>query len=228
MKRFVLFSLILTLAAFGAFAQQADGKVVVQTFKFKFKSADKAAQMVRPLVSSGGSVSIQAGANTLVVTDRSDNVSRIADAIEDYDVPSRTFKLELKLVAAGRVTGNPPAVPEDLREVSTKLAGVLRFNSFEKLGELAVTGREGDVVRRDVDGAYHADFTIGEYDPVTGTVQVSDFQLGRYNQTAAGKKELTEVLKTTLNLKVGQTVILGASKLPESNRALMLIVVARQ
>ena len=61
MKRFVLFSLILTLAAFGAFAQQADGKVVVQTFKFKFKSADKAAQMVRPLVSSGGSVSIQAG-----------------------------------------------------------------------------------------------------------------------------------------------------------------------
>lgn len=228
MKRFVLFSLILTLAAFGAFAQQSDGKVVVQTFKFKFKTADKAAQVVRPLVSSEGSVSIQAGANTLVVTDRSDNVSRIADAIEDYDVPSRTFKLELMLVAAGRVAGNPPAVPEDLREVSTKLAGVLRFNSFEKLGELAVAGREGDVVRRDVDGAYHADFTIGEYDPVTGTVQVSDFQLGRYHQTAAGKKELTEVLKTTLNLKVGQTVILGASKLPESNRALMLIVVARQ
>ncbi|MGK2856115.1 MAG: secretin N-terminal domain-containing protein [Thermoanaerobaculia bacterium] len=228
MKRIALFCLILTLAAFGAAAQQADGKVVVQTFKFKFKSADKAAQMVRPLVSSEGSVSIQPGANTLVVTDRGDNVSRIADAIEDYDVPSRTFKLEMKLVSAGRVTGKPPAVPEDLREVAAKLSGVLRFNSFEKVGELSVAGREGDVVRRDLEGSYHADFTIGEYDPVTGTVQVSEFRLGRYEQTAAGKKELTEVLKTTLNLKVGQTVVLGASKLPESNRALMLIVVARQ
>ena len=228
MKRIAAFVLILALATFSAAAQQADGKQVVQTFKFKFKSADKVAQMVRPLMSSEGSVSIQPGANTLVVTDRADNVSRIAAAIDDYDVPSRTFKLELKLVAAGRVDGKPPAVPDDLREVSAKLSGVLRFNSFEKLGELAVSGREGDAVRRDVDGAYHADFTIGEYDPVTGTVQVSEFKLGRYQQTAAGKKELTEVLKTTLNLKVGQTVVLGASKLPESNRALMLIVVARQ
>jgi hypothetical protein len=228
MNRALLFCLVLSLAAFGATAQQADGKVVVQTFKFKFKSADKAAQMVRPLMSSNGSVSIQPGSNTLVVTDRAENVERIADAIDDYDAPSRTFRLELKLVAAGRVSGKPPAVPEDLAEVSTKLAGVLRFNAFEKLGELAVSGREGDVVRRDIDGAYHADFTIGDYDPVTGTVQMSDFRLGRYQQTAAGKKELSDVLKTTLNLKVGQTVVLGASKLPESNRALMLIVVARQ
>ena len=228
MKRIALFCVILTLAAFGATAQQADGKVVVQTFKFKFKTADKASQMVRPLMSSEGSVSIQPGTNTLVVTDRADNVNRIAAASDDYDVPSRTFKLEMKLVSAGRVSGTPPAVPEDLREVSTKLSGVLRFNAFEKLGQLSISGREGDVVRRDVDGVYHADFTIGEYDPVTGTVQVSEFRLGRYQQTAAGKKELTEVLKTTLNLKVGQTVVLGASKLPESNRALMLIVVARQ
>jgi len=228
MKRIALFCLIFTLAALGASAQQADGKVVVQTFKFKFKAADKAAQMVRPLMSSEGSVSIQPGSNTLVVTDRADNVGRIANAIDDYDVPSRSFKLEMKLVSAGRVSGNPPAVPDDLRDVASKLSGILRFNSFEKLGELAVSGREGDVVRRDVDTAYHADFTIGEYDPVTGTVQVSELRLGRYQQTAAGKKELTEVLKTTLNLKVGQTVVLGASKLPESNRALMLIVVARQ
>jgi len=105
---------------------------------------------------------------------------------------------------------------------------VLRFNSFEKIGEIVVSGREGDAIKRDVDGIYHADFTVGEYDPVTGSVQLSDFRLGRYQQAAAGRKELSDLLKTSLNLKIGQTVVLGASKLPESNRALMLIVVARQ
>lgn len=228
MKRIVLFVLIVTLAALGVAAQQADGKVVVQSFKFKFKTADRAAQVIRSLMSSDGSVSIQPGANTLVVTDKADNVERITKAVNDYDVPSRTFKLEIRLVAAGRVAGTPPAVPDDLREVSTKLAGVLRFNSFEKIGEIVVSGREGDAIKRDVDGIYHADFTVGEYDPVTGSVQLSDFRLGRYQQTAAGRKELSDLLKTSLNLRIGQTVVLGASKLPESNRALMLIVVARQ
>lgn len=228
MKRIVLLVVIVALAALGASAQQADAKIVVQTFKFKFKTADRAAQVIRPLMSSEGTVAIQPGSNTLVVTDRGANVDRITKAIDDYDVPSRTFKLEMKLVAAGRVQGNPPAVPDDLREVSTKLSGVLRFNSFEKVGELSLAGREGDAVKRDVDGSYHAEFTIGEYDPVTGSVQLSDFRLGRYQQAAAGKKELSDLLKTNLNLKIGQTVVLGASKLPESNRALMLIVVARQ
>lgn len=228
MKRIVLIVLIVALAAVGVAAQQADGKVVVQTYKFKFKTADRAAQVIRPLIGSEGSVSIQPGSNTLVISDRAQNVEKISKAIAEYDVPSRTFKLEIKLVAAGRVTGTPPAVPEDLRDVSTKLSGVLRFNSFEKVGELAVTGSEGDSVKRDVDGLYQADFTIGEYDPVTGSVQLSDFRLGRYQQAAAGRKELSDLLKTTLNLKVGQTVVLGASKLPESNRALLLIVVARQ
>ncbi|MBI2212422.1 MAG: hypothetical protein HYU52_02155 [Acidobacteria bacterium] len=228
MKRIVFFVVIVALCVFGVAAQQADGKVVVQTYKFKFKTADRAAQVIRPLLSSEGSVSIQPGSNTLIISDRAANVAQITGAIDEYDVPSRTFKLEIRLVAAGRVTGEPPAVPADLKEISTKLSGVLRFNAFEKVGELMVAGREGDAVKRDIDGGYHAELTIGEYDPVTGSVQLSEFRLGRYQQTAAGRKELTELLKTTLNLKVGQTLVLGASKLPESNRALMLIVVARQ
>ncbi len=226
MKRAVLLTLVVFLCAAAAVAQ-TDGKVVVQTFKFKFKSADRAAGVIRPLMSSEGSVSIQPGVNTLVVSDHADNVGRIAKAIDDFDVPSRTFKLEILLISAGRVTGAPPVVPEDLKEISTKLSGVLRFNSFEKIGELRLDGKEGDPVRRDLDG-YHADFTIGEFDPVSGTIQVSDFRLSRYQNAQAGKRELAEVMKTTLNLKLGQTVVLGASKLPESNRALMLVVVAHQ
>ena len=129
MKRFVLSVVIVALAAFGAAADQAGDKVVVQTYKFKFKTADRAANLIKPLLGSEGSVSIQPGSNTLVVSDQGANVENISKAIADYDVPSRTFKLEIKLVAAGRVNGTPPAVPADLKDVSTKLSGVPAFEA---------------------------------------------------------------------------------------------------
>jgi len=228
MRRAILITLILIVAAFAGLAQETDGDVVVQTFKFKFKSAERAAAVISSLISSEGSVSIQPGSNVLVVTDRSSNMDAIADALDRYDLPSREFKLEIRLVAAGRVTGKAPEVPDDLKEIAGKLSGVLRFNAFDKIGAIDVKGQEGDSVRSDIDG-YHAEFVIGEYDPVSETIQLSDFTLSRF-ETAPDtlKKSRKDVLETTLNLKVGQTVVLGASRLPDSNRALMLIVVARQ
>lgn len=229
MKRAIVMTLVLLVAALGGLAQEADGKVVVQTFKFKFKSAERAATVISSLISPQGSVSIQPASNVLVVTDRAARVESIASALERYDVPSRELKLEVRLVAAGRVAGKAPEVPADLQQIAGKLSGVLRFNSFESLGTLEVKASEGDAVRSDIDGAYHAEFSVGEFDPVSETIQLTDFRLSRYEAGAAAqKKSRSDVLQTTLNLKIGQTVVLGASRLPDSDRALMLIVVAKQ
>jgi hypothetical protein len=220
-------TLVLLVAAFAG-AAQTDGKVAVQTFKFKFKSAERAATVISSLMSAEGSVSIQPGNNVLVVTDRASNVEKIAGVLARWDVASREVTLEIRLVAAGRVAGRAPEVPADLEQIAGKLSGVLRFNSFENLGKIEVKASEGDAVRSDIDGAYHAELTMGELDPVTETIQLSDFRLSRYDAaTGTEKKTRSEVLRTTLNVKVGQTVVLGASRLPDSDRALMLIVVAR-
>jgi hypothetical protein len=228
MKRAIVMALVLLVVALGGVAQESDGKVVVQTFKFKFKSAERASAMISSLVSPQGSVSLQPGNNVLVVTDHAGNVERIASALARYDVPSREVKLEVRLVSAGRVTGRVPEVPADLQQIAEKLSGVLRFNAFESLGTLEVKASEGDAVRSDIDGAYHAEFTVGELDPVSETIQLSGFTLSRYEAgTATEKKSRSAVLQTTLNLKIGQTVVLGAARLPDSDRALMLIVVAR-
>ena len=184
--------------------------------------------MISALVSPEGSVSIQPGNNVLVVTDRTENIEAIGAALDRYDVPSREFGLEIRLVAAGRVSGKAPEVPDELKEIAGKLSGVLRFNAFEKIGGIEVKGREGDSVRSDIDG-YHAKFVVGEFDPVSETVQLTGFTLSRYETDPATlKKSRKDVLETTLNLRVGQTVVLGASRLPDSDRALMLIVRARQ
>lgn len=222
LKNAFVLMIVLSLFTVAAFAEPAGNGVAVRSFQFRYKQAENAAIAIKPLVSAEGSFSIQPSSNTLVVTDRPENLKTIAAAVAQYDKPARGVKIAIRLVAASRQT-NPAKVPDDLVDLSNKLSGVLRFNSFEKLGEITVEGKEGDPVITNVDGVYRAEFKIGEFDPLSDTIRVGDFQLSKIQQGG----QLTSLLKTSLNLKVGQTVILGASKSAESGRALMLVLVAK-
>jgi hypothetical protein len=199
-------------------------KLTARSFQFKFRDASRAASVIKPLISSSGSVSIQPSSNTLVVTDSPAALREIARALAQYDAPPKAFTVEIRLVAASFQQKNPPPVPEDLREISAKLSGVLKFNRFEKLGEIRTQGREGDPVLATLDG-YRADFSVGEFDPISQTLQLSEFRIMKLPE---GGGDLQQVLRnSTLNLRVGQTVVLGASRLPDSNRILMIVLTAQ-
>ena len=66
-------------------------------------------------------------------------------------------------------------------------------------------------------------FEGGEYDPATDSVRVSDFKLSRLQGEA-----LTQLMKTSLNLKVGQMTIMSAARDPQSARALMIVFTAKR
>lgn len=208
-----------------AAAADATKSLTVRTFSFKYKDADKAATVIKSLMSAEGSVSIQPGTNSLVVTDRPDNVKAIAKAIGDFDLPAQAFKLSVRLVSAGRVDGNPK-IGDDLRDVAQKLA-MTRYNSFEDAGDAVMEGKEGDPGLIDMPTGYRAEFKFGEFDPTTDSLKVSDFHLSRLG--GAAKDQLTSVLpKTSLNLRLGQMYIVGAARAPQSQRALMIVLVARR
>jgi len=223
MKRFVMMWMALLLVSATAFADAADvGKrLTVQTFQFKHKQADKAAAVIKPLMSADGTMSIQPGTNSLVVSDSPENIKRISAALAQFDTQPASMMLSVRLVSASRTTGEPRVAPQ-LTDVASKLA-LLRFNVLESLGSADAGGREGEPGRIELEGGYRAEFKFGEYDPVSDTVKVSDFRLSRLEGDT-----LSPLMKTTLNLKVGQTVILGATKQPQSQRALMIVVTAKR
>ncbi|HJT16949.1 MAG TPA: secretin N-terminal domain-containing protein, partial [Thermoanaerobaculia bacterium] len=97
MKRVFCFATVLLMAAGAALASLS-----VHTFSFKYKDAAKAAEMIKPLMSSEGSVSIQPSSNALVVTDRAENLKAITKALTDFDVPPQPFRVIVRLVGAGR------------------------------------------------------------------------------------------------------------------------------
>ena len=85
---------------------------------------------------------------------------------------------------------------------------MLPFNSYEAVGEATVQGKEGDPGLINMPTGYRADFKFGEYDPASDSIAVKDLQIAKL--TGAQKDQLTSLLKTTLNLTIGQTYILGA------------------
>ena len=223
MKRTTLLTAILLLVCGIAAAdpRTPEKPLSVRTFTFKYKDAERAAATIKDLVSAEGSMSIQPASNSLVVTDRAENLRQIAKSLVEFDTPAKPFRLVLRLVSAARVD-NPPKVGDDLKDVAQKLS-MLRFNAFENVGEANVEAKEGDPGVVDMQSGYRADFKFGEYDPASDSIKVSDFHLSKLQ-----KDQLTSLLKTTLNLRIGQTYIVGASKAPESQHALMIVLVARR
>lgn len=224
MKRFVILMIALLFVTGSAFAEAAEDakSLTVRTFTFKHKAAEKAATAVKGLISTEGSMAIQPSGNSLVVTDRPENLKKIAAAIEQFDQPAQAFRLSVRIVSAGRAAaGEAPKVRDDLKDVAAQLA-VLRYNTFELVGESTFDGREGEPGIMHLNG-YRADFKLGEYDPASDSIRVEDFKLLRQD-----KDQLGQLLKTTLNLKVGRTVILGATRQAQSDRALMMVLTAKR
>ncbi|HEX6160491.1 MAG TPA: secretin N-terminal domain-containing protein [Thermoanaerobaculia bacterium] len=223
MKRLLVVTLALFLVAAPAFAEPVDAgkKLSVQTFQFKHKPAEKAAAAIKSLLGTEGSLSMSSS-NALVVTDSPENLKKIAAALAAFDQPAQQFRLSIRLVSAGRGGANEqPRVPSELRDIAPKLQ-LLRYTQLENAGQAEILGREGEPGLVNLAG-YRADFSFGEYDQASDSIKVSDFKLLR-----AEGDTLTPMLKTTLNLKLGQTVILGATRQANSSRALMIVVTAKR
>ena len=137
LNRTALMLIALLMVSTVAVADDADADsartLSVRTFQFKHKDADRAAAMIKQLMSAEGSLSIQPGTNSLSITDRAENLKAIAAALAKYDTPPQAFKLTVRLVSAERVDpANAPAVSEALKDVADKLSMRQPWPGFSK------------------------------------------------------------------------------------------------
>jgi len=219
MKRIAIVLMALLFVS-AALADTADvGKsLTVRTFQFKHKQADKAAALIKGLMSADGSMSIQPAANSLIVTDDPEVLKKVVSMLASYDVPPQPFRLTVRLISASRTGKTEGArIPDELRDIESKLA-VLRYDTIESLGLAEFEGKEGEPGLANL-ATYRAEFNFGEYDPASETIAITDFKLSRLDDGT-----LAPMMKTTLNLKLGQKIILSVTRQPSSQRALMMIL----
>lgn len=218
---FVLCALVLAGVTANAEPREKNEALSVRTFTFKYKDADKAAAIIKPLMSTEGSMSIQPASNALAVTDRADNLKAIAKALAEFDTAAQPFRLSIRIVSAAREA--TAHIPDDLKDVAQKVA-LMHFNAFTREGDANVQGKEGDPGSIDMQTGFRAEFKFGEYDPASESIRINDLHVSKIGKD----NQLTSLVTTSLNLRIGQTYILGAAKSPNSPRALMIVLVARR
>lgn len=213
------------LAVLAPPAAGAPPVVVVRVFALKHRSADGALQLVRPLLSDAGSVMLEPKANELTIRDTAHSVARAAQAITRYDVPLRGVDVAVTLLKA---ISDPKAAPPltdvsaEIRGIGERLKKLFNVTGVTRLDSVIVHGVEGQRVAYVIGTAYHLQFVL-EPSRDGQRLQFRDLALERVRRVG-GKEVRGEILRTTINVNMGQPYILGVGKDEAAQGALFLVL----
>jgi len=205
-----------------AFAAEPVG---VKVFVLRYKRVEEATLLVRPLLSDSGSILLQPKINALTITDRPAALNTIGQALAQFDVPPRGFSIAVKMVRA-RADASAGDLSKEIGGIGNKLREVFRFNDYALIDSAVLGGAEGEFVSYLLGGEYRLTFRI-EPAGQGAMLRLSAFALAR-ERTVAGRRVDTPLFRTTLNVGLNQTLVLGASKEEASKKALLLILLVQE
>lgn len=158
---------------------------------------------------------ISADRNMLSVRETADNLDRIGRVIDELNAGAGTAPettLHFQLVEADGASETDPRIAD----VEAQLRKVLRFDGYRLLGEAFVTTQAGPIdqpIRTPDGGEYRIEGTFGEGYEVTGNninVVDSNRELSLTFSTGGG----SVLLRSTVNIRDGQTIVLGSTRTP--------------
>jgi len=200
--------------------------VGVKVFVLRYKRVEEATLLVRPLLSDSGSIMLQPRINALTITDRPAALNTIGPALAQFDIPPRGFSIAVKMVRA-RADAAAGDLSKEIGGIGNKLSQVFRFNDYALIDSAVLGGAEGDSVSYLLGGEYRLTFRI-EPAGQSPTLRLSAFALAREKTTFNGRRVDVPLFRTTLNVGLNQTLVLGASKEEASKKALLLILLVQE
>jgi len=214
------------LIAISAASARAAEPVGVKVFLLRYKRVEEATLLVRPLLSDSGSILLQPKINALTITDRTAALNTIAQALAQFDVPPRGFSIAVKIVRA-RADVAAGDLSKEIGGIGNKLREVFRFNDYSLIDSAVMGGAEGESVSYLLGGEYRLTFRI-EPAGQGSTLRLTAFALARERAGANGRRFDVPLFRTTLNIGLNQTLVIGASKEEASKKALLLILLAQE
>lgn len=217
----------LVLAAPPALGDGPGAPVVVKVFTVKFRRAEDAVALVRPLLSEDGSVLLQSRRNTLTVRDVAPAVERTAQALASFDVPPRPLSISVTLLKASpepEPPGVPSSIPSEIRRAGDRLRRLFKFGSLHALDTVVVEGNEGDSVGYAVGADFRLEFLL---DPSAdaGVARLKGLALSRLRREGA-REVWRDLVRTSIVVPIGQPYVLGVGRDESAASALFLVFLA--
>ncbi len=211
-------------------APEADA-VTARAFQIHYQPLADAADLVSPLLSESGTVTLRPRLSTLVVEDRRAVIDRVGDLLRDWDIPPRNVEITLSLFLGTDRRSQDPQAPQadhglsrEVRGVLDKLSDFTKWTNYSPLGSRSVTGSEGDTIVANLSDEYRVVFVVGSVHEAHGAIKFDRLQLQQVGLAEDGSESVRDLYTCALVLAPGKLRLVGAATDPNSNRVLFLAV----
>ena len=212
-------------------AGPGEDPVLARAYQVHYRPLADAADLVSPLLSSDGTVTLRPRLGILVVEDRISVLDRVGALLASFDLPPRNVEITLSLflgtdrLSGARRRGSPGAgFSKEVRGVIETLGDVTKWIDYEPLGSRSVTGVEGDRVTAGLSDEYRVILDVEWIHEAKGTVRFKRVSLQRLLPTAEGALRVEDLYTAGMVLSEGRLHVVGAAREPGSDRALFLIM----
>jgi hypothetical protein len=231
LRRIAVVLVVVTAAAGSLWAD--NDPVEARAFEVRYRPLADAADLISPVISEQGRVTLRPRLDTLVVEDHRSVLERVESLLASYDLPPRNVEITVSLfLGTSKAPGDDeparksPELSEEVRGVLESLTNVTKWVNYEPLGSRSVTGAEGDTVVVNLSDEFRVVFTVDSVHESRGAIKFESFALQRMKQEES-HEEIEDLYRTGMVLTAGRLTVVGAAKDPESQRALFLFLQAR-
>lgn len=206
------FRLIGLLAVFATGCDRPP-RLDTRTFELKHLSTNEAADILSAYVyvdRPGAPGRMSYAGNAFTVRETPDNLEKIERVLAEYDRPRPTVRLHFRIIQADGATRADPAIAD----VEAVLRGLFRFSGYRLIAEAVAGGSEyrdfAQTAAAGVDNLYNISGVIRRIRTSgdSGTVELT-VRLGQAIPAWT-------LLETTVNLRAGQTAVLGNAQATRS------------
>jgi hypothetical protein len=218
--------LVLALSPLAAAAQArpaAEAPLEVYAYSLRHQQATDALAAIEPLLSGRGTVELRPSDNTLVVRDTRRALAAIVAALQRFDHPTKSLRIEVTIIRARRASFSPILQEEPLPEpLARRLKELLPYSTYSVLARTELPAEEGDEVTYELGEGFGVSFR-------TGTVMEGKrLKLHSFRVTrSGGEREARNLIHGNLSLQLERTFTMTLAGSEGSATALVVVLVPR-
>lgn len=201
-----------------------------RTFSIKYRKPTELARAVSTILQGTQGISASNDLMTITLTDFPPALAEADSLIRILDVPLKKIWLEVLFIRAVNDDARASFISQEIGNVAKQLRALFKFRQYYLAGKAVAMGVENEELQietssKDTTMSSFLVSTVPRY--TSGTIKLEDMRLQFWWKPRPFMKSPDTDLRTTINLKDGETVILGASQGDESQGAMISVVTAR-
>lgn len=218
---------ILLALSFPWIGKAEEKTFLVRAFTLKHIPVEEAVVLLKPMISSEGSMTIEASRNALIVRDFPKNVVLIEHFLARLDRPPSTFSIIVKLLQ-GRANKGGLSITDEIQGLGKALQNIFPYAYYDILGESVVKGVTGDKVAFQVTHNYEVEIRLHYSYAYPNYLRFRPFVLYKMVPLKGKVRKAKPLLRVGMNVRFNQPHVVGVMSGDHKDHPLLILIQAKK